>query len=96
MNRRGFTLIEVLVAGALFLATLSAFGLVLKSSAAYITRTQAKTKELYEIRSELERLNRLPFASLVAASSGETQITQLAADLCLVRVKTFYTLRSRY
>lgn len=89
-------MLELLIAAALFLAALSSFVFVLKNSAAHLTRAHARAKELYGIRSELERLQRLAFSALPAAASGETQVTPVAADLCLVRVKTFYTLRSKY
>ena len=95
MNRRGFTLIEVLVAGALFLMVLSSFTYVLKAAAGYVSRLEAKSREVYQNRSELERVRRLPFTALANASSGETQIVQMADDLYLVRVETVYTLRSR-
>ena len=96
MNRRGFTLIEVLVAGALFLTVLSSFTYVLKAAAGYVSRLETKSKEVYQTGSELERIRCLPFAALSSASSGETQIVQVADDLYFVRVKTMYTLRSRY
>ena len=96
MNRRGFTLVEVLVAGALFLTVLSSFTYALKTAAGYVAKLEAKSGELYRTRSELERIRRLPFAALANASSGETQIVQVAADLYLVRVRTSYTLRSGY
>ena len=96
MNRRGFTLIEVLVAGALFLTVLSSFTYVLKTAAGYVFRLEAKSKEVYQARSELERIKQLPFAALADASSGETQIVQVADDLYLARAQTVYTLRSRY
>jgi prepilin-type N-terminal cleavage/methylation domain-containing protein len=96
LNRRGFTLIEVLVAGALFLTVLSSFTYVLKAAAGYVRKLETKSGELYYTRSELERIKQLPFAALSGASSGETQTLQVAGDLYLVRVKAVYTLRSRY
>jgi len=96
LNRRGFTLIEVLVAGALFLIVLSFFTYVLKNAAGYVRKLETKSGELYRTRSELERIKRLPFTVLSSASSGEAQIVPVAEDLYLVRVKTVYTLRSRY
>ena len=96
MNRRGFTLIEVLVAGALFLTVLSSFTYVLKTAAGYVAKLEAKSGEVCRTRSELERIRKLPFAALAGASSGETQTVPVAAGLYLVRVKTVYTLRSSY
>ena len=96
MNRRGFTLIEILVAGALLLTVLSSFTYVLKTAAGYVSKLEAKSKGVYQARSELERIKQLPFAALSGASSGETQTVQVACDLYLVRVKAVYTLRSRY
>lgn len=96
MNKKGFTLVEVLIAGAIFVTTFACFGLLLKASINYVNKAGTKTRVLYQSRSEMERLRSISFDSLAASTSAETTITQVAEDLYLIRVGDLYTLRSKY
>lgn len=94
MNRRGFTLVEVLIAGALFMAGLACFGCLLKVAKDYVVKLENSSRRLYESRSEMEKLRRLPFDQLLLA--GGTKIVILSSDLCLIQTGKLYTLRSKY
>ena len=96
MNKRGFTLVEVMIAGSLFVMTLACFGYLLKLSLNYVKRTETRALSLCRARGEMERIRSLPFASLPAAASAGVAITQVAADLDLIKVGDLYTLRSQY
>ena len=95
MNKQGFTLVEVLIAGALFLTAFTSFGFMLKASMNYAARAGAKAQALCRSRSEMERLRSIPFDQLLTEASPGT-ITPVAADLYLVKVGDLYTLRSKY
>jgi Tfp pilus assembly protein PilV len=96
LNRKGFTLVEVLIAGALLVMALSGFSYLLKSSINYVRKAKTDAQTLYQARGEMERIRALPFDQLAAAGSAGTTITQIAADLYLIKVGKLYTLRSKY
>jgi hypothetical protein len=96
LNNRGFTLVEVIVAGCVFLTVIASFGYLLKFSKEYVIKTDKNTREFYKWRSGMERLRATGFDRLAATGTGETLITPLSEDLCLVRVGDLYTLRSKY
>ena len=104
MNKSGFTLVEVLIAGALFVVVFSGFGFLLKTSVNYIRRERAGARAFYSARSEMERLRLVPFEALPSFSSGNVTILPMSDDLYLIDVKVkdgmrsfqLTTLRSRY
>jgi len=96
LNRRGLTLVEVVVAGTLFLLAVSCFNYLSKISMNYVARAGARSVSLYSARSEMEKVRRLSFGQLASYSSAETKIVQMDADLCLIQVGNLYTLRSCY
>lgn len=96
MNRKGFTLVEVLIAGALLVMAFSCFGYLLKISINYAGKARTGAQALYAARGEMERLRSVPFDHLTAAASAGTTIIQVADDLCLIKVGKLYTLRSKY
>jgi hypothetical protein len=96
LNKRGFTLVEVLMAGSLLVTTLACFGYLLKISLNHVKKIETKAQILYQARGGMERVRQVPFADLPAAASAETAITQVAVDLYLIKVGALYTLRSQY
>ncbi len=93
MNRKGFTLVELLVAGSLFVMMLSCCGYLFRTSARYLSRGASG---IYRSRSCLERAKALSFAQLTSAAPPGVTVTPLAEDLCLLKAGPLYTLRSKY
>ncbi len=93
MNRRGFTLVEVLAAGSLLIVMLACCGQLFAASTRCLKRS---ANDLYSSRSCLERARALSFEQLTAAAPPGVTVTPLAEDLCLVRAGSLYTLRSKY
>lgn len=84
MNRRGFTLVEVIVAGTIFLLALACFNYLSKISMGYLARARARTLALARARTTME------------TASGEAIISKIDDDLVMIQVGKFYTLRSKY
>lgn len=84
MNRRGVTLIEILIAGALWVAIISSFAYFLKVVSQQAIATEKLSKALCEARSRMEELRSIP-------ASAELEMIE-------VRVPPIrlYSLRSRY
>ena len=95
-NRRGFTLVEVIIAGSLFVLTVTCFNYLIKSSMVYITRAKEKASSLNRDRSELERLRGLTFDQLAATGMAEIITVRLDDDLIMIQAGKLYTLRSKY
>ncbi|MFH1387101.1 MAG: prepilin-type N-terminal cleavage/methylation domain-containing protein [bacterium] len=63
MNRRGFTLIEVVIATMLFITTIASFAYFLKSAQNYLDLSGKYSKALYIGRSKMETLRKEMTAS---------------------------------
>jgi len=84
LNRRGVTLIEILIAGALWVAIISSFAYSLKVVSQQAIATEKLSKALCEARSRMEEL----------------RIRPVSAELEVIEVNVppirLYSLRSRY
>ncbi|MEE8637993.1 MAG: prepilin-type N-terminal cleavage/methylation domain-containing protein [Candidatus Margulisiibacteriota bacterium] len=92
MNRKGFTLVELLVAASLFLVATSAFGYLLKTGLVSIETASRLNQAAYELQAKMEEIRPLPFNQLAALNGsafaqdrGEVSVTPVLADL--VRIK---------
>ncbi len=93
-NRKGFLLVEILVAGLLFILALSVFNLLLKTGAKNIDALAHRQAALQELTTKMEGLRSLPFDQLAAENGrtfaegkGEITATPAAPDLFLIYVK---------
>ena len=106
MNNKGFTLVEVLVAGAIFLTVISAFVFLLKLSANYQVSVQSYSRAAHELRTEMEKVRCAPFDGLPTVVSDKTKVIPVSSDLFFIQTELtwhpkraplkLYTLRSRY
>jgi hypothetical protein len=87
LNRRGATLVEVLIAGALLVVLVAGFGQLLKFSRDYLTTANRFSRALYEARSLMEEMRGLPFAEIPKKISPRIKVVSLSAELCAVTVE---------
>ena len=80
MNRKGMTLVEIIVAAAIMVTAVSSFAYLTKAAGNYVSSTEKLSRALYEARSRMEDLHKIPSA----------------AELEIIRVEQLYSLRSRY
>lgn len=84
MNKRGFTLVEVLIAAAIFIVAAACFGKILKVSSNYVIKTRQFSHDLYLARSRMEELWRV---------SPSSEIVSIQVEVGKVRLSS---LRSKY
>lgn len=90
MNSRGITLVEVLVAAALMVAAVSSFTYFTKVAVDHVLSTKKLSHALYEARSRMENLHRIPSSAELEAIEVEIKRDHGRPPLRL------YSLRSRY
>lgn len=71
MNRRGFTLIEVLVATGIFLLSAASFNLAIKTAQRLESQAVEKNREFLGLVNVMEELQSKPFADL-SGLNGQT------------------------
>ena len=90
MNRKGFTLVEVLAAGAVFLIMIAAFSLLLKEAPGRLSSAKKISRALCEARSKMEALSQ-------GSAGGEIEIIQVEVEWDPRHPPVrLYSLRSRY
>jgi prepilin-type N-terminal cleavage/methylation domain-containing protein len=94
LNRKGFTLVELLVAAALLPAILTLFLGIIKVSAESYQREKVLAQNFFALRSQLEKLRSIPFEQVAQsngasflAGAGKIKITPLAADLLKIELR---------
>ncbi len=94
MNRRGFSLVEVLVAGAIFLACSLMMAQLLKAGLAFTGRAARLQHDTMKLQSEMEELRAMPASELLvyngqtfASGEGEIVISAVSADLLSVALR---------
>lgn len=100
MNKKGFTLVELLVATAIFLAATIAFGHLLKVSLVSVNAAARLNRAACELQDKMEGIRALPFAKLrgldgdiFADGRGRVAVTPVLADLLSVRVELSWDAR---
>jgi len=84
LNKKGFTLVEVLIAAAVFIVTVTCFGQMLKVSSNYVRITRKFSRDLYLARSRMEELWRV---------SPSSEMVSIQVEVGKVRLNS---LRSKY
>lgn len=79
MNRKGFTLIEVLIAGALFIFSFAVFGQLINAAARLSASTENLSRALYAARSQMETLRRQPPAEELAVIRAQVLPIELVS-----------------
>lgn len=95
MNKKGMTLIEVLVAAAIFLCIMTLTNYAYKLAQNSLALYERKVKTLYELRSEMETLRLKAFDELLllnggvfAAGEGRIEAIALTPDLLRIKVES--------
>lgn len=88
MNKPGFTLVELLVAIFLFLASVAAFHYLLNSGAVTTSSAGELQSAVVALNSQMEKLHSIPFNQLAsyngqtfADGTGKASVVQVMADL---------------
>lgn len=84
MNRKGITLVEILIAGALWVAIIASFAYFLKVVSQQAIATERVSRALCEARSRMEELR---------SSPASAELEMIGAEVPPIRL---YSLRSRY
>ena len=107
MSKRGFTLVEVLVALAVLMIALGVSVYLFKSALAGIKRSYELTDTYFKAQAEAEELRGVPFDSLLSLSGtrfadgkGKIAVTPVQSDLLEITLEIppykLTTMRSRY
>lgn len=94
MNKQGFTLVELLVAGTIFIIATSAFTYGLRVCLSNYKSASALNKAIYTLQSETEKIKTVPFAQLIkikgktfAAGKGKVSVSALLPDLLKIKIE---------
>ncbi len=94
MNKRAFTLIEVLVAALLFLAATIGFAYILKYGAASVAKASELNQAAYTIESKMEEIRSTSFYSLPSLSgrtfamgAGKITVITVLANLTQISLE---------
>jgi len=93
LNRKGFTLVEILLATALLVVIISAFSFGLKQAISAANSNHDFSRALYAARSQMEEMRRIPFEGLptlngtsFSAGSGKIYVATLLPDLLSLQI----------
>lgn len=94
LNRRGFTLVELLLAASLFLVATTAFGYLLRVGKTAVGSASKFNQSVYAIQARMEEVKRLPFDQLIsldgstfAQGMGKVSAIPLSADLVSIQLE---------
>lgn len=94
MNKRGFTLVEVLLASAIFVIAVSTFGYLLNQAQNSVSTIDDLSRALYIARSKVEEIRNIPFDQLLVLNGstffegkGKILIVPVLADLTRIQVE---------
>lgn len=90
MNRRGFSLVEVLAAAAIFVLTFAVFGQLLNAAARLSASTNKISHALYAARSQMEMLRRQPPAGELSVIRAEFRYDPRRPPIELISLKSRY------
>ena len=94
MNKKGFTLVELLIAASLFLAATLAFGYLLKLGLLSVENATKLNHAAYALQTKMEELRSLPFEDVerqnggsFAAGKGKVQVAPALANLVSIKIE---------
>jgi len=99
LNRRGFTLVESLIAATMLITAISMFTYVIRSAKFYGRATTELSARFNSARQVMEEAKRVGFTDLPSLSNSQILVQPLSADLFLLQTTgtvKLYTLRSKY
>lgn len=96
MNKRGFTLVEVLVSASLLAALSFSFFYLAKNSSWFQKKAGEKMQAAYALQAKMEELKSLSFESLKLQNGKDgVKVIPIDSNLVEVRAGEIYTLRAR-
>lgn len=97
MNRKGFTLVELLVAASLFLTAVVAFSYLLKTGIKTISDAKVLNQAVYTLQAKGEEIMATPFEDLAslngsafAQGAGKIYIAPALVDLTSAKLVLFW------
>ena len=107
MNNRGFTLVEVLIALAVFIIALGVSVYLFRSTLAGIKKSYKLTEISFTIQAKMEELRSMHFEDLSSLSGaefadgkGKITVIPMQADLLTIAIELppieLHTMRSKY
>lgn len=94
MNKKGFTLVELLTAASIFLVATLAFGYLLKTALVSIDSASRLNRAAFTLQAKMEEIRPLPFnqlgalnGSTFAESLGKVSVTPVLADLVRIKIE---------
>lgn len=88
LNKRGFTLVELLIAAALFLMATVAFSFILRTGKVSVRSAANLNQATYTLVAKMEKIKSLPFSQLPALNNssfangaGKVFVAPVLADL---------------
>ena len=97
MNRKGFTLVEILVAASLFLTAVVAFSFLLNNTTKTMGDAKVLNQAVYTLQAKREEIMAVPFdelfslnGSAFAQGNGKIHITPALADLVKTKLVLFW------
>jgi prepilin-type N-terminal cleavage/methylation domain-containing protein len=92
LNKKGFTLVELLVAATIFLVATFAFAYLLKIGMASVQNTARLNLAIYSLQAQAEEMRSLPFSSLVSLNGrsfaqGKGKISVIPAVTDLLKIE---------
>jgi len=96
--KRGFTLIECLIASGVVILVFSFSAALFALSGRVIDRTCQTMSSVYLAQAKMENLRAWPFDTLISLNDDDVKITGVTDDLILIEIKEpgIFVLRSRY
>ena len=95
MNKKGITLIELLVSFAFLIMVVASFTYLYKYSKSRLDASLKLSQATLLIQSEMEKLHRLPFSLLTASTfadgRGQVRVTPISADLLSLQLSLNYS-----
>ncbi|MFC1568091.1 prepilin-type N-terminal cleavage/methylation domain-containing protein [Candidatus Margulisiibacteriota bacterium] len=94
MNKQGFTLVELLLAAALFVAAVAGFNYLLKAGAVTVDSAARLSRAVYTLQTKMEEVRSYPFSYLTslngrtfAKDKGRISVAPVLADLVRVELE---------
>lgn len=94
MNKKGFTLVELLVAASLFLIATLAFGYLLNMGLTSLATASRLNQAAYSLQAKAEEIRLLPFNQLAglngqtfSGGQGRISVTTVLADLVSIKLE---------
>jgi prepilin-type N-terminal cleavage/methylation domain-containing protein len=93
LNKKGFTLVELILAAALFVAAVAGFNYLLKAGSVTVDQAARLSQAVYTLQAKMEEIRSYPFSYLVsmngrtfAKGNGQISVAPVLADLVRVEL----------